>query len=1071
MIKLFTKVISALTIVLLSFQTWALDPGTLVANMTVCYNADPGTTFSASPATNSCGGNVYLYQWLESTDNITFTEIAGASNVNYNIPASTVTKYYKRDVFDGCQTLETAVLTISVYDQLTAGTIGTSATVYCTGTVALTSSATAAGGPNSSLITYQWQKAEFSGGIWGAYSNISGATNTTYTDNALTMTSRYRRLATAAAPCGTQTANTNVVTITYSTALPATPASITSSTATYIFCPGTTGITFTAATVANANSYSWTFPTGVVPTSGVTSNVVTVDFDMTYAGGNITCAAVGNCGTGTARTRALTAASPLGTLGAITGLTARCPGNTQTYAVPSIAGATSYTWVLPTGVTGTSTTRTINTTFNGSFTGGTISVYATNACGNSTTSQANLTLNILAAPASISGTASQCPGNTGVVYTASTVSGATSYTWTLPTGVTQVSAVANQIIVNFGGSYTGGNLEVYAVNGCGNGATRTLALTLNPVCTWTWVGATSSLWNTASNWSTGTVPTTTSNVVIPSGTPNSPTVSSATANCNNITIDMGATLSVTNNQVLDVYGNLTNNGTLTTSGTSSSVRPRKASGSQTFSGDLSGIKYLLKLGAGTMFLGNSWTVTNGRVDLRAGAINTGGYALTFDINSGSYIGFTTGDAGSIVGNVTLSRSVGQFTHNLSSPLNGITAAEINDDFPVVGVNGNSRLFVWDVPTQAWVRQLTGVSTTLNRGQGYNFYCTTAGTLDFTGSYSQPATAFVTSGTADVAGDFILVGNPYIADINWDNITKSNVDATVYYWNQTAKAYATYTTGGASTNGGTLNVPVMQGFFVTATAAGAASVSIDRGDIANQAPGSTFFRSILDADKFNLKVTAASGLSDEIVILLADEASASFDGTMDAYKLMNPSSSLNLYTTLGGTDYSVNALPKVAGSQIIALNFKAPVDGSYTIKSSDISLLGVTAQLKDKKTGSLYDISTLDYTFDALKADGSDRFEIILGSTLTTSTRSAAATYGISFASSNKTVVIESASLVIPTATVELMDVSGRVITTTTSGIQVGNNFIPMENATPGMYVVKITDAATGKQYTGKVTLF
>jgi len=65
--------------------------------------------------------------------------------------------------------------------------------------------------------------------------------------------------------------------------------------------------------------------------------------------------------------------------GSITGNASVSSGSSQTYSVAAVSGATSYTWSLPSGWSGSSNTNTINTTAGS--TGGTISVKANNACG------------------------------------------------------------------------------------------------------------------------------------------------------------------------------------------------------------------------------------------------------------------------------------------------------------------------------------------------------------------------------------------------------------------------------------------------------------------------------------------------------------------------------------------------------------------------------------------------------------------------------------------------------------------------------------------------------------------
>ena len=70
-----------------------------------------------------------------------------------------------------------------------------------------------------------------------------------------------------------------------------------------------------------------------------------------------------------------------------------------------------------------------------------------------------------------------------------------------------------------------------------------------------WAGTVSTNWHTAGNWDDGNIPTSTIDVTIPSGTPYQPTISSSThANCRNLEILSGATLTQTGTTYLHVYG-------------------------------------------------------------------------------------------------------------------------------------------------------------------------------------------------------------------------------------------------------------------------------------------------------------------------------------------------------------------------------------------------------------------------------------------------------------------------------------------------------------------------------------
>ncbi|MDI1233075.1 MAG: T9SS type A sorting domain-containing protein [bacterium] len=78
-----------------------------------------------------------------------------------------------------------------------------------------------------------------------------------------------------------------------------------------------------------------------------------------------------------------------------------------------------------------------------------------------------------------------------------------------------------------------------------------------------WIGGTSTNWQTTANWC-GSVPTLTTDVVVPSGVANLPSLSSGIGYCKNLTVRNGATL--TNTAVLKIAGNIASTGLINTSG-------------------------------------------------------------------------------------------------------------------------------------------------------------------------------------------------------------------------------------------------------------------------------------------------------------------------------------------------------------------------------------------------------------------------------------------------------------------------------------------------------------------------
>jgi hypothetical protein len=145
-----------------------------------------------------------------------------------------------------------------------------------------------------------------------------------------------------------------------------------------------------------------------------------------------------------------------------------------TYSVPS-SPSTTYTWTIPAGWTGSSTTNSITVTPN--TTPGTISVTATNSCGTSVPQTKSIVAGTAPLPpAAITGNNSPC-GNTTQTYTTAGSASATTYSWTVPSGWS-ISGTSNggKTMTAVSG-LTSGNITVTASNGCGTN-TRNLAVTV-----------------------------------------------------------------------------------------------------------------------------------------------------------------------------------------------------------------------------------------------------------------------------------------------------------------------------------------------------------------------------------------------------------------------------------------------------------------------------------------------------------------------------------------------------------------------------------------------------------------
>ncbi len=230
--------------------------------------------------------------------------------------------------------------------------------------------------------------------------------------------------------------------------------------------------TYSVANDPNATSYTWTLPSGWSGTS--TTN--TINATAGTNGGTIAVTANNACGSSTQQTLTVSTSAVPNQPAAISGTATICENGTGTYSVTNNPNATSYTWTLPSGWSGTSTTNTINATAGTN--GGTIAVTANNACGSS--AQQTLTVSTSAVPnqpAAISGTATICENGTGT-YSVTNNPNATNYTWTLPSGWSGTSTTNT---INATAGTNGGTISVTANNACGSSTQQTFNVTVNTV--------------------------------------------------------------------------------------------------------------------------------------------------------------------------------------------------------------------------------------------------------------------------------------------------------------------------------------------------------------------------------------------------------------------------------------------------------------------------------------------------------------------------------------------------------------------------------------------------------------
>lgn len=166
--------------------------GTIAANQTICSGGDPAAFTQTVAAT----GSNLTYQWQSSTDNITFTNITGATSVTYDAGTLTQTTWFRRitiSTVNGKECYATSNTIQVNVNSINPGSISGNQTI-CSGEDPLAFTEVNATGGGT--ISYQWQSN--TSGCGGSWTNIAGANSATYdAPSGVTVTTFYRRMATS----------------------------------------------------------------------------------------------------------------------------------------------------------------------------------------------------------------------------------------------------------------------------------------------------------------------------------------------------------------------------------------------------------------------------------------------------------------------------------------------------------------------------------------------------------------------------------------------------------------------------------------------------------------------------------------------------------------------------------------------------------------------------------------------------------------------------------------------------------------------------------------------------------
>ncbi|NOT76600.1 MAG: T9SS type A sorting domain-containing protein [Cyclobacteriaceae bacterium] len=306
--------------------------------------------------------------------------------------------------------------------------------------------------------------------------------------------------------------------------------------------------------------------------------------------------------------------------------------------------------------------------------------------------------------------------------------------------------------------------------------------------------------------------------------------------------------------------------------------------------------------------------------------------------------------------------------------------------PNIGNNAAASVYTWNPSTQLYVPVAnTGVtlaSTSVDSRTGYVAYDFNDGavTASYSGTIEKGAVPIAISNTNN---NFDLIPNPYPSAIDWDLVTKTNVQNAM--WLRAGNSiFSSYISGVATQEpftGWTGEVSTGQSFWVRSNGGGS-TFTLNEAD---KTSASNRFIRTETADNY-LRVTLnSSDKQDDMVLRFKDVATDANDSQFDASKKRNGNyvsslgrftyMNISSYTTTAADDYSINTigLVKAGLAKDVKLRVADVVAGSHTLKFTELSTmsLGYTITLIDKYLNKEFEVvDNSTYTFSVNTDAGS-----------------------------------------------------------------------------------------------------
>lgn len=545
---------------------------------------------------------------------------------------------------------------------------------------------------------------------------------------------------------------------------------------------------------------------------------------------------------------------------------------------------------------------------------------------------------------------------------------------------------------------------------------------------------------------------------------------------NNLTLGAGAILNA-NNFTVNVGGNWVNNSS-STAVTNQNVINFNGTAAQSITGSQPTAFRNLSLSNSAGLTANAGVTISNELTVNNGNFNSNGNVTLLSDASNTARIAPVGATGSFSGNMTVQKFISgrvKGWHDLSTPISNTTILDWDNEMYMsgfgdcdcpVGISGTdgsalgfASVYRYNEPTGTYVA-ITNSLTPLVVGRGYEIWMAddqinwAAKTINAIGvpSFGTQTVSCSFSGPVASRGSN-LIGNPFASAIDFALCTKTNVSGIVQVRDDSGNLVVL----------GSGIIPAHQGFWVTATGAGA---SVSFSETAKSAILTTnHYRTI---PNYGIKLLFSSPTTPyyhENTINFEPNTSLGYDSEYDAQFIKSPlneAPSIFMKNELGQT-FILNTISGEEEEVIIPMSIYTPVDGTYYIQPSILNDNDYKRiWLEDTKNGKKYDLREGSVAIEGSENTENNDYVLHLSKKIKdTEIAQTQFSSDLFIFNTSSDLKIKANSQDHQISKIHIYSVSGQLIYIVENvSIEKGNtNSIDISTLSPGIYIVNIIDSS------------